>query len=222
MHSYQPSRGRILFEVLCALGISAALADAWLQTGVRGLAAAGLVAALYGLVHFFDLFRRNPAVEVEPQRIEFETPIEAEPEPNVQSSGPQPLPMEPQLVAVNVVEDEPPFGVANVVEFFEDEPAADEVEVVEPVATPAKAGRRAKTPRKGGSRRTSKPTDEEPTELPPAVAVEGEARAHLDATLTDTAPEPPEAPLHSPVTQLFEPETLGRQPHRATFGRKVG
>jgi hypothetical protein len=206
MHSYQPSRGRILFEVLCALGIAAALADAWLQTDVRGLAAAALVAALYGLVHFFDLFRRNPAVEVEPQRIDFETPVEAETVPVVQSFDPKPLPVEPQLVA----------------EVVEDQPSAEDADAPQPAIKPAKASGRVKAPRKGSNRRASKSTDVEATDLAPAVAVEGEAPAHLGETLSDMAPEPLEAPLHSPVTPLFEPETFGRPAHRATFGRKVG
>lgn len=221
MHSYQPSRGRIFFQVLCAFGISAALADAWLQTGVRGLAAAGLVTALYGLVHFFDLFRRSPAVEAEPQRIDFDTPIEAEPEPVLQSFDPQPLPAEPQFVVADAVEEEPQY-VANVVEFVTDDPAVDEMEAVEPVPTPAKASRRPKAPRKGGNRRGSKSLDEETRDLEPADEVEAEASAHSDDNLPEMIPEPPEAPLHSPVAPLFEPEPFGRQPHRATFGRKVG
>jgi len=221
MHSYQPSRGRIVFKVLCAFGVSAALADAWLQTDVRGLAAAGLVAALYGLVHFFDLFRRSAAVEAEPQRIDFDTPIEAEPGSIAQSFDPRPLPAEPQLVLADVVEGEPQF-VANVVEFVTDEPALDEVEAIGPVPTPAKASRRSKAPRKGGNRRGSKARDEETPDLAPAEEAEAEAAEHSDPTLPDLMPEPPEASLHSPVTPLFEPEPFGRQSHRATFGRKVG
>src|SRR5687768_12995959 len=71
MHSFQPSRGRILFEVLCAVGIAASCGGAWMQTGASALLAASFVATLYGLVHFFDLFRRQPSLAAEPQRIDF-------------------------------------------------------------------------------------------------------------------------------------------------------
>ena len=72
MHSFQPSRGRTFFEVLCAFALAASFVGAWMQTGASALLAAASVAALYGLVHAFDLFRRNPTVAVEPQRIELE------------------------------------------------------------------------------------------------------------------------------------------------------
>jgi len=55
MHSFHRSRGRILFEVFCALGVSASCAGAWMQTDASALLAAAAVAALYGLVHVFDL-----------------------------------------------------------------------------------------------------------------------------------------------------------------------
>ena len=71
MHSFQPSRGRIFFEVLCAIGIAASCGGAWLQTGASALLAAAAVATFYALVHFFDLFRRDPSLAVEPQRIDF-------------------------------------------------------------------------------------------------------------------------------------------------------
>jgi hypothetical protein len=59
MHSFQPSRGRIVFQVLCAIGVAASFGGAWLQTGASALLAASAIATLYGLVHFFDLFRRD-------------------------------------------------------------------------------------------------------------------------------------------------------------------
>lgn len=62
MHSFHHSRGRIFFEVLCALGISASCVGAWMQTGASAMLPAAFITALYGLVHAFDMARRNLAV----------------------------------------------------------------------------------------------------------------------------------------------------------------
>lgn len=62
MHSFHRSRGRILFEVFCTLGVSASCAGAWMQTGASALLAAAAVAGLYGLVLLFDL--RGPKAAV--------------------------------------------------------------------------------------------------------------------------------------------------------------
>ena len=62
MHSFHPSRGRILFETLCALAISASCAGAWVQTGASAFLPAAFVTALYGLWHLTDMRGRRPAV----------------------------------------------------------------------------------------------------------------------------------------------------------------
>ena len=144
MHSYQPSRSRILFQVLCAFGMSAALAVAWVQTGATALAAGASIAALFGLVHLFDLFRRNPVVEVEPQRIDFDTPLEMPALPVQKESSAPPIAVEPQPVIDIVGIEEQPVG---------------EVVPFEPAPAPVKAGRGAKAARKGGSRRKSASKD---------------------------------------------------------------
>ena len=69
MHSFHQSRGRIVFEVLCTLTIAASCYGAWMQTGAWALLPGAAVAALYGVVHLFDLRRPRPATSVEPQRI---------------------------------------------------------------------------------------------------------------------------------------------------------
>ena len=207
MHSYQPSRGRIFFEVLCAFGMSAALAGSWLQTGATAFAAAASIAALYGLVHFFDMFRREPVIAVEPQRIDFDTPLEMPPVQIPQTSSVPPMPVEPTPVVDIVGIEELPVV---------------EVVPIEPTPRPTKAGRTAKAPRKGGSRRKSALKNEEVAVLAPAEAVQGELPPLLDPALPDAAPETLETPMHSPIAPLFESEPFGRQPHRATFGRKVG
>jgi hypothetical protein len=72
MHSFHHSRGRILFEVFCAFAVVASLVGAWRQTHASALLVAAVAAALYGMVHLFDLDRRDPAEATEPQRIDFE------------------------------------------------------------------------------------------------------------------------------------------------------
>lgn len=64
MHGFQRSRGRIVFEVLCAVVVSASFAMAWLQTGASAFVPAAAVAALYGFVHLFDLRTGNETVQV--------------------------------------------------------------------------------------------------------------------------------------------------------------
>lgn len=200
MQSYQPSRGRIFFEVLCAFGMSASLAGAWVQTGAIALAAGASIAALYGLVHFFDLFRRKQVVEVEPQRIDFDTRLEIEPIPTFEEDRLARPPMELQPV-VDIV------GI--------EELSVPETTPVAPESQPAKAGRRAKAPSKGGGRRAKAPKEAE-SSLTPAPEDEGDV-----TELPDPSPVSFEPPAHSTVTPLFEPEPFSRQPHRAMFGRKV-
>ena len=62
MHSFHRSRGRILFEVFCALGISASCVAAWMQTYAPAMLAVAGFAGLYGLVHAFELLWRSPAI----------------------------------------------------------------------------------------------------------------------------------------------------------------
>ena len=64
MHSFHHSRGRILFEVLCALAVSVSCVQAWMQTGASALLGAAAAAALYGIVHLFDLRGRAPVAQV--------------------------------------------------------------------------------------------------------------------------------------------------------------
>ena len=66
MHSFHQSRGRILFEVACALTISASCVVAWMQTYASAFLPAAAVAALYGLVHAFDLARPKPRLAADP------------------------------------------------------------------------------------------------------------------------------------------------------------
>lgn len=130
MHSFHQSRGRILFEVFCALGISASCVAAWMQTYAPAMLATAGFAGLYGLVHLFDMARRSPAVAA---------PLEAA----------APVTDDRGDLLVYLEEDEPEFLldaeplVAEVPEIAEEaqpevvEPVQEsEPEVVEPVAEP--------------------------------------------------------------------------------------
>ena len=197
MHSFQPSRGRISFEVLCALGIAASCASAWMQTGASALLGAAGISALYGLVHFFDLFRRSPATAVEPQRIEFEPEVQAEPVFARQDAR-------PRLVAI---EPEPP-----------EESVEPVVEApVEEAAPTAKSARRAKAPRKSGGRKAS---GDKAAKLVAAAPGETEAETPLPEIANGADPDPFDEHFHAPVAPLFEPEPFVRQQQRAMFGRK--
>ena len=174
MHSFHRSRGRILFEVLCALTTSAALAGAWLQTGASALVVAASVVALYGLVHLFDLRRPKSAATVEPQRIDFETESEDE-LPGHHDYGP------PREV------DGQPTADCSI----------EEAEIIEPAAP------RAKAPRKGG-RRPRTPKEAKVTKLAPRkesqvaeLAAPGVAEIAVPAAHEEAA-HPSLAPLFEP------------------------
>ena len=77
MHSFHQSRGRIAFEVLCALTVSASCAAAWLQIGVAAFLPAAAATGLYGLWHLTDMRRpkATPAVVALPG-IEPDLPVQ--------------------------------------------------------------------------------------------------------------------------------------------------
>jgi hypothetical protein len=85
MHSFHPSRGRVLFEVFCAMTLAASFAIGWTQTGASALLGAAAVAVLYSIVHAFDLNRRVPAVTAEVPAAEPAPPL-AFAVPEVQAS----------------------------------------------------------------------------------------------------------------------------------------
>lgn len=169
-----------------------------MQTGASALLGAAGISALYGLVHFFDLFRRSPAAE--PQRIEFEPEVWAEPAPVRSESGPRLVGVAPEPV------DE---KVQPVVE-------AD----AEETAPSAKTGRRAKAPRKSSSRKASGAKATKLIEAAPIETAETDALGSPE--IVEVAePEPFEESFHPPVAPLFEPEPFVRQQQRAMFGRKA-
>lgn len=204
MHSFHHSRGRILFEILCALGMAASCVAAWRQTGASALLAAASIAALYGFAHLLDLRRPKLARAAEPQRIEFD----AEPE--------RELPADQNELATSSAEDQPPAA----------DPGIDQPEPVEPAAP--RSGRRSGGSRKGSGRRTG--ARKEAKAAKSAAPVEVEAASHAPRqkpsvieltpqTVEEFAmmPEEEAAPPH--IQPLFEPEPFARMP-RPAFGRR--
>jgi hypothetical protein len=205
MHSFQPSRGRILFEVFCAFGIVASCVGAWKQTGASALLAAASFAGLYGFVRLLDLAAPRQAEVIEPQRIEFEPEVEAD------------LPAYPGVVVPIAAPDQrPDIGEQRVVEA-----AVDEAELVEPPAPRAKEPRQAKAPRKSGGRRSKAPKEAKVTELaPPAEPEIPEPVFHEEVDAFE--PGPHDEVAHIPPAPLFEPAPYVHvRQQRAAFGRKA-
>src|SRR5688572_31957107 len=64
MHRQHRGRGKIFFEVLCALSLAASFAGAWDQTGSSALLASASIVALFALYWSFGLFARDRSDEV--------------------------------------------------------------------------------------------------------------------------------------------------------------
>jgi hypothetical protein len=197
MHSFQPSRGRVFFEVLCALGMSASLAGAWQQTHATALLGAAGIAALYGLVHLFDMRRPKSAAAVEPQRVAF-------------------APEAADIVVPMVTAAEPEAA----------EPNVEEVAVAEPAAPRSGDGRRSGS-RKGSGRRTkapkmakaAEPAPVEEADVPWPMAEEAELREPSLQAEAEFAFIPEEEATQPHIEPLFEPDPFVRM-RRQAFGRR--
>lgn len=205
MQSFQPSRGRILFEVFCALAIAASFVGAWKQTGAWTLLPAALAAAVYALFHAFDM--AGPKQAAEPQRIDFEPPVADI--------------VVPMVPAEELPADE---AVAPVV--------AEVVQMPEPASREG-SGRRTGGSRKGNGRRgkSAKAVKvEEAAQVEVAAQVEEAEAPWPVADIQEVAdPEPVaeeefvfpdnEEPSQPHIAPLFEPEPFARMQRRA-FGRR--
>jgi len=200
MHSFQPSRGRVLFEFACALGVVASFVGAWKQTGASALLLAAVAVGLCGFVRLFDLAHGEPAEAAEPQRIDFATD-EQDDVPNGLDVVVPMVVAEPLMVAVDSIED---------------------VEAAESVAPHASESRRAKTPRKsGGGRKARASKDAKVVEIAPfEEEAEVTPASHIEDVEADL-PEAFEEEHHAPLAPLFEPEPYARM-QRPAFGRKAG
>ena len=209
MQSFHHSRARILFEVACAFGISASCVVAWMQTYATAMLPAAAIAALYGLVHAFDMVRGSQAAS--------ETVAVAEPATD------------------HLDADETAFVAAEAPEFVESPVMA----VAEPSPKRTRKSSKQKSsrarPEAEATEFVSEPQPEittvtvqpEPEVAPVAEEVEPEAAAVAEET---EFPElPPELrivesasdePTYVPATPLFEAEPFVRQ-QRAAFGRKA-
>lgn len=85
MHSHQRARGKVLFEVLCALALAASLAGAWDQTGSSALLAAAAVIALFAIYWAFGLFAREPLNEA----TQLPAAVAESPEPDLELALPE-------------------------------------------------------------------------------------------------------------------------------------
>ena len=63
MHSHRRSRGKILFEALCAFGLAASFAGASDQTGASALLASASIMGLVAIYWSFGLFARDRAIK---------------------------------------------------------------------------------------------------------------------------------------------------------------
>ena len=74
MHSHRRPRGRISFEVLCALLLAGSFAAAWQESGISALLASASVTLLFSLYWSAGLFARDRA---QPAIAAAEAPAEA-------------------------------------------------------------------------------------------------------------------------------------------------
>ena len=197
MHRFSPSRSRVLFEVFCALAISASLVGAWMQTGASALLPAAAISALYGLIHAFDLAGRGASVVEELPRSDFATDDQRD------------LPARDVAVAPFTATDQQLEAVRGI----------EEAEFAAPAALQETGNRRTRAPRKGGGRRAKAnkaakgvdlalPKDVKVIELAPPEEAEG------------VLPLPSDETGYMHIEPLFEPEPFARQ-QRMMFGRKA-
>lgn len=211
MHSFHRSRGRILFEVACALTISASCVGAWLDLGVSAFLPAAAVSALYALVHLFDLRDRKPAVAFAAPAVELD--VESQGDLLAYADAPAPAPVvEPAPSIVELVENAAPAVEP------EPEPVADVEAYDEPVPTPKPRSRKRKSTKKAEPVAKVEPVDEPEPAVDSEPTVEAEPFTEVESSESEVCHEPED---HAPVTPLFEPEPFVRQQQRAVFGRKA-
>ena len=191
MHSFQHSRARILFEVTCAVGMSASFVGAWMQTYAPAFLPAAAIAALYGVVHAFDMVRRRPAVD---DSVAAADSVAERGETRLDASTPEPV-------------------AAGLPEFVE-------TPVAEVAAAPAKRSRKPRkqaaveAPKMAvAAKLEAEPAVVEFVYHPEPDVRDPEPGLHV----VDSANDETE---YVPATPLFEPEPFGRQ-QRAGFGRKA-
>ena len=196
MHSFHQSRGRIFFEVLCALAVSVSCVGTWMQTGASAMLPAAAATLLYALVHSFDMAGRKSAAAATGQR-------RGAPTADVESAAPAEQPM-----------TEVPFQKSRSLAVQAAPPAR---KVRQPKA-PRKKSKAAEVAPAEEAKVVEFVPDEDPQfvvhdEDPEVVVHDEDPEAVL--------PMPFDEEHHASVTPLFEPVPFVRQ-QRTGFGRKSG
>ena len=200
MHSFHPSRGRILFEVVCAFGIVTSSIGAWRQTGASALLIAAVIAALWGFVRLFDVLRAQPVQVNQPQRIDFAADGQADLSTVAEVVDP-PAPVVVRAVAPIKVED--PAHV---------EPVEQPVGLAPSQGTPAPKPSKARKTTKAPKKPKAVAPVEEPSIPEPSFAEKVEAEQVVEFPHV-------EEDHHARIEPLFEPDPFARLPRRA-FGRR--
>lgn len=195
MRSFHHSRARILFEVFCAFGISASCVEAWMQTYASAFVPAAVIAALYGLVHAFDLVRRNPAADEPVESAERVTDNQGDLLVYLAAEEPE-----------SVIDDEPELTLTT--EQVEPEVAEPAQEAVLELAEPVQQAE----PDVPELVQEAMPEMVEPVQEAEPEVIE----PVQEAEVAELAPDEPE---YSPVAPLFEAEPFVRK-QRAAFGRR--
>jgi hypothetical protein len=203
MHSFHPSRSRILFEIFCAMTIAASFATGWTQTGAPAFLPAAAVCVLYSIVHAFDLNRRAPAATAAGHGAdapaELPAPAESAPAQAHEAEAKAPKPKRRSRKKAAAAEPIAPTVA-------EAEPAAEPVVLQAPEPEPEPEPMIVEIT-------GVEPVTEGPEEF--AEAPEPEPEAGMPPV------DDPDEDYHAPIAPLFEPQPLVRQ-QRAVFGRKAG
>ena len=182
MPSHRRSRGKVLFEALCGLGLAASFAAAWDQTGASAFLASASITALAAIYWSFGLLSRDRAYQVEePAAVVAVAPPVEQPTPVV-AVAPQ--------VAVETLRLEEVFA-RDAEEAFAHEPEV--VAEPEPVA---------KAPKKPRARKAKKAA----ADAVPIVE-QAEPPAYADAAYQGI----PLEPLFEPQPFARQPRAFGRK-----------
>jgi hypothetical protein len=207
MHSHRRPRGKIFFEVLCALLIGASFVGAWIQTGAWAFLGPAFVFTLFGLYWSFDMFGSREPVRAA-------------------------IAAEPTAAPAFVRESE---SVAAQVEIRTFEPAEEFVAAFEPAAVFEQPAALAAAPSPEPVAE-AKPKRRSKKARPEAVAIVAEPVVAPDPQpIVDPDPEPvvehapatfDEAPSfaedehhESHIEPLFDPQPFARQA-RPAFGKR--
>ena len=183
MHSHRRARGKVLFEVLCALSLAASFAGAWDQTGSSALLASASIMALFAIYWAFGLVGRARADhDAQPSAVVAVQPVAAVAEAREAAVEP--------AVREEVFAREPEVRAADRVEVFPFEP---DVPTEPEVVAPAPKKKRARKAKKAAA-------DAAPVVEQPEPAAFGEQISHA-----------PIEQLFEPQPFVRQPRAFGRK-----------